>query len=239
MSLIISEKNKIRENIRILKKNIDHSNETIKRFKSQQVSDFILTQIEKHNQSKTDDENNILILEKRLLDLEAGLLDEELFLQKKQNKKIAESKENTNKKKKEEENKFNIEKSIKSKDIDSKNRDYERGERNKDYEMNRAYKYFEKTNESIPDYILDKLENMPSNKGYIWRDIYCYGDLPPEKNEPITLFEKQRDLLIIHEWTNKYYTIYHKLGTKKKNIFSRKEINRNKFSSGSLSNYIK
>lgn len=239
MSLIISEKNKVRESIRILRKNIDHSNETIKRFRSQPASDFIVTQLEKLENSKLEDEKQIETLEERLIDLEAGNLDEELLQQKKQNKQIAESKHTVNKKKKEDETKVQTEKTKKSKEFDSSNRDYERKERSKTYEMNRSYNYFEKTIESIPDYMLDNLSNMPNNKGYIWRDIYCYGDLPAEKNQPVTLFEKQRDLLIIHEWANKYYTVYHKVGkTGRKTIVNRKEINRSKFSSDSLANFI-
>jgi hypothetical protein len=239
MSLIISEKNKVRESIRILRKNIDHSNDTIKRFKTQPSSDFIINQIEKLNNSKIEDENQIQILEKRLDDVESGILDEEILSQNKANKQIAESKETVSKKKKEEEKKIQTEKTKKSKEFDSSNRDYQRGEKNKDYEMNRAYRYFEKTINSIPDYILENLSNMPRNKGYIWRDVYCYGDLPAEKNQPITLFEKQRELLIIHEWSNKYYTVYHKVGkTSKRSISSRKEIVRNKFTSDSLSNFV-
>lgn len=239
MSLIISEKNKIRESIRILRKNIEHSNDTLKRFKSQPGTQFIIEQIGKLNKTNLEDEQEIKILEKRLIDLESGLLDEEIFSQNKKNKEIINSKETVNKKKKESENKLQNEKNKKSKDIESKNRDYERGERQKEYEMQRAFKYYEKTVDSIPDYMIDNLKNMPSNKGYIWRDIYCYGELPPEKNQPIIMFEKQRDLLIIHEWTNKYYTVSHKIGKNgKKSIVKRVEINKNKFSSDSLSNYI-
>lgn len=239
MSLIISEKNKIRESIRIIRKNIEHSSDTIKRFKSQPSSEFIINQIEKLNNSKIEDENQIEILEKRLVDLESGILNEELLLQKKQNKEIAESKQTANKKKKEDETKLQVEKTKKSKELNTQNRDYERTERNKEYEMNRAYNYYQKSVESIPDYMTDNLSNMPNNKGYIWRDIYCYGDLPPENNQPITLFEKQRDLMIIHEWTNKYYTIFHKVGKAgKKSIVNRSEIKRTKFSSDSLSNFI-
>jgi G:T-mismatch repair DNA endonuclease (very short patch repair protein) len=240
MSLIISEKNKVRESIRIIKKNIEHSNDTIKRFKSQGASEFIVTQIEKLENSIVSDRNNILVLEKRLSDLEAGILDSEIISQNKENKKTAVLKETTNKKKKDDENKIALEKSKKSKEIDSKNREYERGVKNKEYDMNRAYRYYEKSVESIPDYMLDNLKNMPNNKGYIWKDIYCYGELPSEQNQPITLFEKQRDLLIIHEWSNRYYTIYHKLGkTGRKSIVNRTELKRNKFTSDSLANYFK
>lgn len=239
MSLIISEKNKVRESIRIIQKNIEHSTDTIKRFRTQPSSTFIITQIEKLENSILADKNQILVLEKRLTDLESGVLNEEIIAQNKENKKTATLKEATKKKKKDDEKKASLEDSKKSKEIESKNRDYERGERNKEYDMNRAFRYYEKSVESIPDYMIDNLSNMPNNKGYIWRDIHCYGDLPPESNQPITLFEKQRDLLIIHEWTSRFYTVYHKVGKNgRKSIVSRTELKRNKFSSDSLANYM-
>jgi len=239
MSLIISEKNKVRESIRIIQKNIEHSTDTIKRFRTQPSSTFIITQIEKLENSIVTDQSQLVILEKRLEDLEAGILNEEILAQNKENKKTASLKEAVKKKKKDDEKKASLEDSKKSKEIESKNRDYERGERSKEYDMKRAFNYYEKCVDSIPDYMLDNLKNMPNNKGYIWRDIHCYGELPPEKNQPITLFEKQRDLLIIHEWANKYYTVYHKVGkTGKKSIVNRTELKRNKFSSDSLANFI-
>ena len=239
MSLIISEKNKVRESIRIIQKNIEHSTDTIKRFRTQPSSTFIITQIEKLENSIEADKSQLVILEKRLLDLEAGILDNEIIAQNKENKKTVSEKEAVKKKKKDDEKKASLEDSKKSKEIESYNRDYERGERNKDYEMKRTFNYYEKCVESIPDYMVENLKNMPNNKGYIWRDIHCYGELPPEKGQPITLFEKQRDLMIIHEWANKYYTVYHKLGKNgRKSIVSRTELKRNKFSSDSLANFM-
>lgn len=239
MSLIIGEKNKIRESIRIIRKNIEHSNATIKRFRSQPSSEFIIQQIEKLTNSIIEDESELVILENRLIDLEAGNLTEELLHQNKQNKEIADLKQTANKKKKEDETKLQVEKTKKSKEFNDNNWKYEKGERSKEYEMNRSFNYYQKCVDSIPDYMIDNLKNMPNNKGYIWRDMYCYGDLPVEKNQPITLFEKQRDLMVIHEWSSKYYTVSHKVGKAgRKSIVSRSEIKRTKFSSDSLSNFI-
>ena len=65
MSLIISEKNKVRESIRIIQKNIEHSIDTIKRFRTQPSSTFIITQIEKLENSIEADKSQLVIFEKR------------------------------------------------------------------------------------------------------------------------------------------------------------------------------
>ena len=63
-------------------------------------------------------------------------------------------------------------------------------------EYNKSYKYFCNVCNSIPDYILTKLKQMPNNKGYIWRGVYCYGHKKPEKDKPIVMFEKLNMFLL-------------------------------------------
>ena len=79
---------------------------------------------------------------------------------------------------------------------------------------------------------------MPNNKGYIWKGIQCFGELPPE-NDTIILFEKLRgNIMKIHEITRKHYLIYEKQGkgqkklilnTKRNPILSDAQIERLKF----------
>lgn len=65
-----------------------------------------------------------------------------------------------------------------------------------------SLEYFQKACDTVPDYMMKKLKVMPNNKGYIWRDVYCFGELPAEKGQPTLIFDKQRDgTMIIHEWT--------------------------------------
>ena len=90
-------------------------------------------------------------------------------------------------------------------------------------EFYKSYKHFQNLNNSIPQFILEKLENMPNNKGYIWKGIYCFGQLPPDSLDKHCLFEKHRDLLIIHEWNSKEYKIWHKQGRSKKVLYNVKQ----------------
>jgi hypothetical protein len=87
----------------------------------------------------------------------------------------------------------------------------------------KSFKHYQNLNNSIPQFILEKLQNMPNNKGYIWKGIYCFGELPPDSLEKYCMFEKYRDLLIIHEWNSKEYKIWHKEGKSKKVLHSIKQ----------------
>lgn len=115
-----------------------------------------------------------------------------------------------------------------------------RSDNNTKREIEKSWQYFVKTRDTIPVYMLKKLKNMPNNKGYIWKSIYCYGERPANVGEPVILFETQRDgILVIHETTEKEYKIWYKKGTAKKFLHSctpRRKINS---VVSSLGNYIK
>ena len=66
--------------------------------------------------------------------------------------------------------------------------------------------------QSIPDYIEAKLDNMPEDKGYIWKDIWCFGRLPRERDQMLTLFEKKYNHTYIHVYDKKQnkYSLYEK-----------------------------
>ena len=97
----------------------------------------------------------------------------------------------------------------------------DRKQKNQVKDIDRGFLYFQRTCNSVPDYIKRNLKEMPNNKGYIWKGIWCLGELPEENNKFITLFEKQRGgLLIIHEISKYEYKIFHKNGRDRKVLFS-------------------
>ena len=215
----ISEKNRIHDNMNTNMKDIRYSKKTIIRLKSQSASEFNVKQIEKlKNIIKSREEDNNK-LSQRLIDLENGLLDKELQDKLNYNKQQVQEKNDILEKKKQKEKDIKNEKSIKSKNIYKNDIENNKIHKNKDYEIKRSEKFFHYTCAEIPGYILNNLSNMPYNKGYIWKGIHCYGKLPPERNQPKILFEKQRDLMIIHEWTDKFYNIYHKYGKENKKLY--------------------
>lgn len=86
----------------------------------------------------------------------------------------------------------------------------------KQKEMDRSYRHYLKTVDTIPDFINKKLARMPNNKGYIWRGIHCYGALPHEPGEPIVMFEKRGNTLAIYETTDDRHKVYTKVGNDRK-----------------------
>ena len=98
-------------------------------------------------------------------------------------------------------------------------------------EMNKAFKRYNSIVDSIPDYINKNLQEMPSNKGYIWKQVHLYGLRPPEKpfNKTV-LFEKlPRQVTRIHEWANNCYRIYRKEGREIKTLESSQQRVKKRF----------
>lgn len=82
--------------------------------------------------------------------------------------------------------------------------------------MKREWNWLCRMDGFVPSYMRENLAKMPNNKGYIWKGIYYFGDLPPEHPMDVTtMFEKQNQILFIHEWTPEYYKIFEK-GDKQK-----------------------
>jgi hypothetical protein len=90
-----------------------------------------------------------------------------------------------------------------------------------DYEN--AFSYYRYVNDNIPDYMIKKIKNTPNNKGYIWKGVWFFGELPEEKGKPIVFFDKQRDgTLAIHEFSDRNYKIWHKKENQHKTLYMNK-----------------
>jgi len=218
--LRISERNITRNDIKQIESIIKRNKETIDRLKSQEKSDFNTKQIEKIKNTLKDNEQKLLTLEERLDDISTGKLDNELttkiyntnnnLINKQQ---IAETKNNLKKETKKKEEKINL-------DIEYKNR---RREGVTDYTLQKETDKFIRDCEMIPDYILQNLEEMPNNKGYIWKGIMCHGKKPAENNTVI-MFEKCKGgILKIYETTRTTYTLYEKIGKNQKQLIYKKQ----------------
>ena len=177
---------------------------SIVNLKNAPSSSFNTTQIEKILFKIESRKNTIENLKNRLESLDKGLLDDKLEEEMKNNTPVIQKKLVVKKIKKSTV-KNNEEKKITEK------------------EYNKSYKYFCNVCNSIPDYILTKLKQMPNNKGYIWRGVYCYGHKKPEKDKPIVMFEKTKHVFIIHEWYKNEYKIWHKKGSNPKILHSIKK----------------
>ncbi len=215
----IGEKNKIFSRIKEINTYIKRNESTIERFEKQtSKTNFEKTQIKKLLEKNSEYENDIKELNLRVENLAKGLLDNEIIQElNKENEKILKSnikanKKHTDKKEKEEENKKLVKKSY-----NINNHDF--SEKDLDKEFNKFNKFYN----SVPNYILRNLKEMPNNKGYLWKGIWCLGELPPEKGEPNIIFEKlqESNILRIYEIDNNFTSIYEKLNKDKKKLVSK------------------
>lgn len=234
-----NEKNKVYFRIKQLKKynEIDHN--TITRFKRANVSKYILNQLPKLKDAIQRREGEISDLNKRILDIGNGLVDEELNTQYIQEQQVIKQKENeTLRKKKENKERKNEQKKTSNAywqetiKASRKVRANKRG-------MQRSYKHFVKACNSIPTYMRKNLSKMPNNKGYIWKSVVCYGELPAQRGKPTILFEKCRGgILKIHEHTETEERIYEKQGKTRKKLIYSKYKRKKKLGGTSLIDYI-
>jgi hypothetical protein len=85
------------------------------------------------------------------------------------------------------------------------------------------YKQFCKAEETLPTYIRANLDDMPNNKGYIWRGCWFFGNKKREYNSPLIMFEKQRGgVLYINEIDDREHRLFEKRGKERKTLVSKK-----------------
>lgn len=100
-------------------------------------------------------------------------------------------------------------------------------QRKREREIQREYRRYLKTISSLPDYLKKKLRKMPNNKGFIWRDVWFWGDKKEEKGKPLQMFQNRKGgIQEIHIITRKTHKIYEKpMRSKKKTLIFEKKRN--------------
>jgi len=211
----LSEKNNIQNEIKRTESMIKRNKETIERLRSiQENKEFNQNQIEKLKKTQIDFDNKIKDLNKRYDDLVDGKLDDELSSVLDKNNKNTKQREETINTKKINDQK---DKKLKEKEYFNKESKQRRGELSI-YQIQKETDRFIRDCDSIPEYILNNLKEMPSNKGYIWKGIHCYGNKSPE-SDTVIMFEKCRGgTLKIYETNKDYRTIYEKNGSNQKKM---------------------
>ena len=200
----LAEKNKVLSEIKLIESLIKRSRESVDRLKGQEDSVFTRTQISKLSTGISDHESRLAELQQKQIDISAGKLDEEI---RNENEnllnKIQKKEEVTNRKKKDKEDEKKNDSELLKKHYEKTNR-YEFSESFWEKEERRYYKNCD----SLPQWIRDKLKELPSNKGYIWRDLWFFGEkyVPFTKNG--TMFENLKGgSTIIHEIDADYHKI--------------------------------
>jgi hypothetical protein len=204
-----TEKKRIFLEIRQLEDFNKSDKATISRFMANTATDFSKIQVKKLSEKIENREQTIFFLKKREIDVNIGNCDKELNQEVQKLKDEIKSKKENIKRKKVEMAVVKEANSVRSKAYYHGERQEDRKARYTKKDADRAYIYFTRICDNIPDYMLKKLSNMPANKGYIWKDVYCYGNLRVEDDKPIVMFERTREgAQRIHEWNDTEYRVY-------------------------------
>jgi hypothetical protein len=215
----IVEKNNIHAEISSLEKNIERCEKANGVLNSGVIKDINYIK-------KTKDENDskillsqgkIVELNMKLASLASGELDskivEEVSLNTaKVSKKIEEEKKKSlsdKKVKKENKERNQVEYKI------NKESDY--SFKQKGYDMCRAYERF--LSVEPPPYIQDNLKKMPNNKGYIFRGVWFFGDMPLggyQPKYPIVMFESRQGVKLVHEIYANEHLVFRKTDDNRK-----------------------
>lgn len=148
------------------------------------------------NRKKIDEYKGLISdIERKITSIQSGSFDQELEKQRKTN---ADKLSKNNKEQKEEKKRDQI----KKKQTETKFYTLEKNDKYQQkqlkYELQRGEDRFYDICGTVPNYIEDNLKAMPNNKGYIWRGVWLFGQLPQDKTNQTTMFEKKGGVLYIH-----------------------------------------
>lgn len=213
MDLIISERNRIKNKIKQIEGHLRLNENAEKRLRKSTCNvDFNRTKIQKMKVQNEEFKEEISKLTDRLDALGRGKLTDELRKQREKATLVAREKTIQKRLKKMEGMEEKQEQSVSSKQFYVKNRKSDREIKYHDKNCSRQYSYMLRVCKSLPTYIRNNLDNMPNNKGYIWRGIHFFGK-KKEDSDTVILFESNRGgSLKIHKWENNYlkYTLIYK-----------------------------
>ena len=185
---------------------------------------YVRAQVNKYEAKHEERIKEIKELEEKVIKIPQGLLDDEINAVLNNNIKEQEEKQRIRTEKLKEKQEYKAEKSVKSTAFYQTTRISDREARYETKDMGKGYNHFIKACNSIPEYMLTNLKNMPGNKGYFWKNVACYGELPRERGQPTTLFEKKGGgIMLIHEWTPTEYNVYSKNDKDRKRLISSDE----------------
>jgi len=95
---------------------------------------------------------------------------------------------------------------------------HNREDRFSEKNMNYFYDKMMKIDSEMPKYLREQLDNMPANKGYIYKGIWYFGHVPLYRKEDekyLTMFERVKGIQYIHEYIHEYpmktYKLWEKL----------------------------
>ena len=214
----------ITQRLLILEKAIENDEMMLENLKDQGATSFVLAQVDKITLKNNNRQTLIEELTTRRDAIVGGFLDSELRAEILETEKNNLTAKQLAQEKKDKIKELKKAASDRSKKFYQKAVQSDRENRYREKDMQRAYNNYLRIVDTIPDYISKNLDEMPNNKGYLWRGISCYGKTDNNSKSTI-LFERQKGgLLVIHERTPTDYKVFHKKGKDRKSLYSTEKI---------------
>jgi hypothetical protein len=223
----LQEKLRINEEVRISTIYNDADRATLLKLRGMNSMDiYVQTQMKKVTEALDTRVKKLTELEDRIDKLEKGELDDELINSMKETAREIKEKGDLTITRKKEEKTVDVEVAKKSKDFYQQERQAERI--NKESYYKGALKHFSKSCDSIPEYMTRELNKMPSNQGYVWRGVYCFGSRNPTSKVDYKVTENQKGKKIITYWNKTHITVFEKIGPKGKETLISSVVRKNR-----------
>ena len=223
----LQEKLRINEEMRISTIYNESDRSSLMKLRGMDSSDtYVQTQMKKTTDSLNDRVQKLLDLEDRVEKLDNGELDDELIsLMKENTREIKEKGDLTITRKREE-------KMTKAEDVKKSKEFYQRERKseklNKEGFYRGALNHFSKSCNSIPEYMTRELKKMPSNQGYVWRGVYCFGSRNPTSKVDFKVTENQKGKKVITYWNNTHISVFEKIGSKGRETLISRVVRKNR-----------
>lgn len=249
MSSIIRDRricrNKLLTQIKEKRSYIQQNKSAIERFRVSKTNiEYAKNQIKKRKALIEEYQETIQELEKRVSEIDGGLADDELENKSRKTTKNIKEKHDDAMQRKKDKKKNDAIKKAKSRAYMDGIIKASRSHRSKQRDYKYGYKDYCRAVDTLPEYMAKNLEEMPNNKGYIWRGCYFYGKMPEQRGrngqppETIMFEKKKGGILIIHECDRYEKRIYEKRGRERRRLISRTQ-RKQKNVGNSLMDYLK
>lgn len=210
-------KNETQDEIRDIERSIQRCKDTISRLKTTKQTFNPRVLIERNESEIKEFEKKIESAYIKIDKIDNGIYEESLKKEFEENERIIKNKALATKKKKEDAKVFDTHPQPNKKNFRPVY------EKNFERDFDQAERHFYKDVSTFPDGLKEKLKNMPNNKGYVWRNIWFFGEKPMANIHEYTLYEKQNHKYLVHVYDlrSRTYSLYDKDNTGKQHLMKR------------------
>jgi hypothetical protein len=218
-------KNETLDEIRHHEKAIAHCQDVISRLKTSKQAYNPRVVIERNEAEIDRFEKELITLNKRIDEIESGSYEEKLRAEMEANKQTIQQKTKATQKRKADAAITEVKaKKVVPGSKPPKSEPFRHFQRNNPRDFDYAEKQYLRDCASIPDHLREKLKNMPNNLGYVWKDIWAFGDKQARNYNEITLYEKrhQQFLMHVYDTQRRMYYLYDKDNTGHKKLLEKR-----------------